>query len=79
MIAEVATVAAGGLLFLAARGVARALDRRASFERTLERHHPELRRAFPEHGPELGLVAARAVGVRTPAMPRQLGPGWELP
>lgn len=53
----------------------RAHQRRIAFDRTVAREHPELRHLQPEHD-QLGLVAARAVDVRTPGAPRELG-GWE--
>jgi hypothetical protein len=53
----------------------RAYQRRIAFTATVEREHPELRHLQPDHD-QLGLVAARAVDVHTPAAPRELH-GWE--
>lgn len=56
----------------------RRAGRRSSFGSTLARHHPELAAVLDVDLGELGRVAARAVDVRTPPAPRQLGVDLEV-
>lgn len=60
-------------LVLAGVTIGRGCARRASYEATLARVHPDLARTLPRHGPGLGEVAARAVDLATSPAPRQLG------
>ena len=72
MTAVLATALAPLVVLLLVIGGRRA-GRRSSFGATVARHHPELAAVLDVDLGELGRVAARAVDVRTPAAPRQLG------
>ncbi len=60
-------------LVLVGVAIGRGCARRASYEATLARVHPELARTLPRHGAGFGEVAARAGDLATSPAPRQLG------